>query len=239
MNLQKTLAIAGNDLPKECEDQLRELGYEVMILPSYHRLGKGVDTHTDLMLFPIDDRVFIYKELTEALPELCAELEKRGYTVVPVKNAPAPEYPKDIPLNCLRVGKYIICKKKHIAPEIEEYAQKQGYVTVNTNQGYARCTACPIGDSAVITADPSIIKTVRACGLEVLTVSEGNVILRCHSHGFIGGACGTDRDKIFFTGSLSTHPDGERIKSFCLSHFKSPISLSPHPLTDVGSIFFF
>ncbi len=239
MNLQKPLAVAGSDLPKECEDQLLALGYDVIVLPSYHRLGKGVDTHADLMLFPIDDRVFIYKELIEITPQLCGELKNRGYTVVPVENSPRPDYPKDIALNCLKVGKYIICKKKNIAPEIEEYANKRGYITVNTNQGYARCTACPIGDGAIITADPSIIKAASSCGLETLTISEGNVTLRCHNHGFIGGACGTDRNKIFFTGSLSAHPDGEKIETFCLSHALRPISLSTHPLTDIGSIFFF
>lgn len=238
MNKQTPLAIVGKDLPKDCESELRRHGYSIITLPSYSRLGKGVDTHADLMLFPIDDRVFMYKELIEALPEICEELKKSGYTVVPVELPPSSDYPKDIALNCLKIGNHIICKKKHIAPEIEEYAQARGYIVSNTNQGYARCTACPIGEGALITADPSISKTAKDCGFDILQITEGSISLRCHSHGFIGGTCGIDGNKIFFAGSLSAHPDGEEIKKFCHSHNVTPISLSPSPLTDVGSIFF-
>ena len=113
MNKQTPLAIVGKDLPKDCESELRRHGYSIITLPSYSRLGKGVDTHADLMLFPIDDRVFMYKELIEALPEICEELKKSGYTVVPVELPPSSDYPKDIALNCLKIGKHIICKQKH------------------------------------------------------------------------------------------------------------------------------
>ena len=239
MTNKKSLAVTGEGLSRECRDRLCELGFEVVVLPPYERLGRGVDSHADLMLFPVDDKIFIYRELSERLPELMGKLRCRGYKIVELDAVPSEKYPQDIATNCLKVGKYLFCKKKYTADRILDCANETGYTVVNTNQGYARCCACPVGDGGMLTADPSILKSARSVSLKTLPITEGYVRLEGFSHGFIGGACGILDGTLYLAGDLNTHPDGERIESFCRDMGVSVLSLSQEPLTDVGSIFFF
>jgi hypothetical protein len=78
----------------------------------------------------------------------------------------------------------------------------------------------------------------RASGIDVLTVSEGHISLPPYNFGFIGGSCTECGGKVYFCGSINSHPDGARIKEFCEKHGKTAISLSDRELIDVGSLFF-
>lgn len=79
----------------------------------------------------------------------------------------------------------------------------------------------------------------RALGIDVLTVSEGHISLPPYNFGFIGGSCGERGGKVYFCGSINSHPDGARIKEFCEKHGKTAISLSDRELIDVGSLFLY
>ena len=230
----KILAVAGESLSQKCRERLAQLGFEVVILPSYERLGRGVDTHADMMLFALDNRIFTYKGLGERLREL-----GREYEIAEIAYEPSEKYPDDIALNCLKVGKYIFCKRKHTAKEVLEYAEKGGYTVVNINQGYARCSACPVGDMGLISADPSMLAGASVVGIDRLPINAGSVSLDGFDYGFIGGACGYCDGSLYFSGDLRAHPDGDRIESFCKGLGVDAVSLSDEPLKDVGSIFFF
>lgn len=239
MNTNRPLALAGQSLSEKCRKSLSDMGFEVVILPPFSRLGEWVDTHADLMLFQTDGKIFMYRELIDMLPPLISSLESRGYAVVSVDTPPSGKYPDDIALNWLRVGRYIFCKKSHVAREVSEYTEKMGYTVVNVNQGYARCNACPVSDSGIITADPSLLRAASNVGVDTLSVSAGNVELSCYEYGFIGGACGVFEDKVYFSGDIYSHPDGKKIVEFCRARGIEVFSLSDEPLRDVGSIFFF
>ena len=236
---KKILAVAGQGLSEKCRTRLTDLGFEVVILPPYSRLGEGVNTHADLMLFPLDGKIFIYRELIDRLGALDSALSQRGYEIMAVDTPPSEKYPSDIGLNCLKIGKNIFCRKKSVAREVLEYAESNGYNVINTNQGYARCTAAPLSDKGIITADASMLKVASECGLEALAVSVGSVALKGFEYGFIGGACGAYGDSIYFSGDIYSHPNGKDIVDFCHRHGTSVVSLSEEPLSDVGSLFFF
>ena len=238
MNDKRPLCIVGEGLSEDCRRRLRELGFRLFIMPPYDRLGSGVRTHADLMLLPLGDRFFIYSELARQYPELIAEAEELGFETAEQSGHPSEHYPDDIALNCLAVGRYIFCRKDCVSRQVLEYAERCGYTAVNTRQGYARCTACPVSDRGIITADPSVRTAALSVGLDVLEITVGGVLLPCYDYGFIGGACGVYRDKLYFAGDLSKHPDGERIEKFCRSLGVEAVSLSDEPLTDVGSMFF-
>ena len=236
---KRPLSVVGQGISEKCRESLCRMGFDVVILPPYDRLGAGVDTHADLMIFPIDGKAFIYSEVAKNLPELANDLHLRGYETVEVDRPPANCYPYDIPLNCLQVGRYIFCKKKYTSPSVIEYAEENGYAVVNTNQGYARCTACPIGNMGIISADPSMLKAADSARLDILSICEGYVRLEGYDHGFIGGACGVYENTLYFAGDISRHPDYESIADFCRERGVEVVSLSDEPLCDVGSIFFF
>ena len=229
---KKRIAIVGGYISEECTLGLKALGYDVLILPSDDRLGRAVSSHTDLLVFPFADKLFVYSG------EVYSVLAGKALTAVAVKESPSADYPYDIYLNALTVGKYIFARKKYLSEDIAAEAERLGYTVIDVRQGYARCTACPISDRAIITADKAIENAALSVGIDVLTVAEGGVELKGYPYGFIGGACGVDDDTVVFAGDIYTHPSGTRIVDFCEKHGKRVVSLSGEPLRDVGSIFF-
>ena len=141
-------------------------------------------------------------------------------------------------MNVLFCGKRAVLRQKSVSKQALEYCAEQGYSIINVNQGYVRCTACPLSDDAVITADPSIKNALSPLGIDVLSISYGGVRLDGYDYGFIGGACGVTEDCVFFAGDVTTHPDADRIVEFCRKHKKEVVSLFDGELLDVGSIFF-
>ena len=94
-----------------------------------------------------------------------------------------------------------------------------------------------MSDNAIITSDKTIAKACVASGIDVLVVSEGNVSLPPYDYGFIGGTSGACGNKVYFCGSLDTHPDATKITEFCKSNGKDIISISDNIIFDVGTIF--
>lgn len=239
MKNSSAVAVVGETLSEKCRASLSSLGFSVIILPAYQKLGDAVSSHADMLICPINNRIFTFSEYAEKNYNLMDALSAKGCGICRVSEEPKEKYPNDVLLNCLTVGDRIFSKTDFTSCELKKYAREQGYTFINVNQGYARCTACPVSDNAIITADPSIAKAATVCGLHLLTVSQGHVKLAGYEYGFIGGACGVFEERIFFAGDLMSHPDGEKIAEFCRLHGKQVISLSDELLTDVGSIFFF
>ena len=108
---------------------------------------------------------------------------------------------------------------------------------VHVKQGYTRCSSLVIGDNAVITADKSIAKALKADGAEVLSIQPGHIRLEGFEYGFIGGAGFFDNGTTYFFGNIKKHPDYERIKVFC-AEYNSKIEIlnREEQLTDIGGV---
>ena len=92
-------------------------------------------------------------------------------------------------------------------------------------------------DSAFITDDESIYKTLKAEKLDVLLVKKGSVRLKGFDYGFFGGCCGKISDKkIVFFGDIKNHSCYDNIKSFAKNYKIDLISLAKGDLTDIGSL---
>ncbi|MBE6668336.1 MAG: hypothetical protein E7607_08530 [Ruminococcaceae bacterium] len=230
------LAIAGSGLSQKCRDAIKALGAELIILENNPNLEARVAHHADLSVLPLGNILFTHENTLSS--HLRAAAEKREYEIKIIPEKLGKSYPDDILLNCLVVGKYIFARADKISRTVIGYAEEKGYTVVNVNQGYARCTACPVSDSAVITSDKAIKKAALSQGLAVLEISGGHINLDGFPYGFIGGACGVLEDKLIFAGDLKMHPDGEKITEFCKKHGITAVSLSDEHLCDVGSIFF-
>ncbi len=97
----------------------------------------------------------------------------------------------------------------------------------------------PVDDKNIITPDESIKEAWEDKGGRALFIRPGRVKLPGYKSGFIGGASGVYKDKVFFAGSLKYHPDGDLIKDFIKESGRNVIELYDGPLHDVGSIYFF
>ena len=234
---ENNFALVGASLSNKCISSLRTLGYEVIVLPPYDRLGVETRTHTDMFIFILGKIILTFGDYT--LPESAAgKLSQAGFDIIRASELPENVYPKDVLLNALTVGEFIFAKLDSMSSDIKDIAEGYGYELINVKQGYARCSACPLSGEAIITADPSIAKAAEGVGIDVLRISSGGVSLAGFDYGFIGGACGVDGNRLYFAGDISLHPNGKEIAEFCQRHGKTAVSLSDEPLYDVGSIFF-
>ncbi len=234
----KALVLASSALSPSCEEKLRELGFEPIRIPPYKRLQSGVASHPDMLVFFLGDKYFCTKEYYSDAREIFEQINALGYSPILCDETPSEKYPNDVIFNALPLGNLIFGLENNLSSTLKNKATLWGKKTVNVKQGYTKCSVAKVSENAIITADRGIAKTVALHGIDVLTVSEGHVILDGYNTGFIGGTCGIFEDKIYFCGDLSHHPDCDKIEDFCKNHKKTCISLSNEPLFDVGSLFF-
>ena len=146
------------------------------------------------------------------------------------------DYPYDIAYNAACTGRYFIHNLRYTDPVLLELARRSGMKLVDVRQGYAKCSTVIVDERSVITYDRGIARTCEAAGMNVLTVSPGNVILPGYDTGFLGGASGRVDDTVYFNGDLTAHPDFRMICDFIDSRGLRIRWFEDYPLTDIGSI---
>jgi signal recognition particle subunit SEC65 len=207
--------------------------YYAIEVPLHPKLAKPVQGHPDMVLFSHGKKV-IYEPRLEKIAEI---LRYNGYECVKGETIKSSKYPKDIIYDACSIGKSII----RYDGKIEKHIENLKAEFIRVKQGYVKCSIIPIDDKHIITSDKGIydkwvVGDKHACPLRV---RPGYVKLPGYKTGFIGGASGIHKDKIFFTGSLKAHPDGDLIREFIEKRGKKVVELSDGPLYDAGSILFF
>lgn len=172
----------------------------------------AIDNHPDIRMCQIDNEVFM------------GDLNKIGY-----------KYPDDIIYNGVCIGDYFIHNTKYTDKLLLAEIEKNSYKIINVKQGYTKCNVVPVGNTSLITSDIGIAK---ACSpyLDVLTISNGNILLPGVNYGFIGGCSGMINDTIIFNGNLAKHPDYTKILKFIESKGYKAKWFIEYELTDIGSI---
>ena len=234
----KTIVLSSSSLSISCDKKIRELGFEPVKMPPYKRLQCGVASHPDMLVFFMGDKYLCTSEYYNEAIEIFEKINSLGYTPILCDEIPRDKYPNDVIFNALPLGNLIFGLENNLSLSLKNEAVRIGKTIVNVKQGYTKCSTAKISEKAIITADKGIARAASLNGIDVLTISEGNILLDGYDTGFIGGACGSFDDKIYFCGDISSHPDGNKIKDFCKKHKKTCISLSNEPLFDVGSLFF-
>ena len=213
--------------------------FEPILMPPDPILQSGVASHTDMLVFIGFGGLFCHASYFASNTELIEDIARNSGLELHVSNEKiGKDYPSDVLFNACLLGNKLICNTRTVSQLILDAARSCGCEIIHSQQGYTKCSVCPVGDNAIITADRSIAKACAEKGIDVLTVSEGNISLPPYSYGFIGGTSGCSGDNVYFCGSIETHPDGDRIKESCRYHGKSAISLSSGVLQDLGSLYF-
>ena len=238
---KNTLALLGEDAPQEIADALRTLGFSVRALPCDSRLATPVRSHADMLMLPVGKVVFTSSEYFSVAEDIFKALESLGYEIVSCNAEIRSDYPHDVAFDALVLKSAIIARLDSLPDEVKAHAANMGISLLDSKQGYAKCSAVSVGESAIITADNNIARAAEAAGADALLISAAPEVIRLdgYDYGFIGGASGVIEDTVYFTGDISSHPDAERIAEFCNAHEKKIISLSSEPLNDAGGIFFF
>ena len=233
------LIIVDHRIKEASLSALRREGFQPLLIPPANYLSDAVSSHSDMLMFLSFGRLFCHRNYYESNVSLIDHIcETAALTLTLSDEATGDKYPRDVLFNACIVGNRLICNEKTISKPILASAREFGYEIIHVSQGYTKCSICKVSENAIITADKSIATACREALIDVLLISEAHISLPPYAYGFIGGASGTYRDKVYFCGSLDLHPDGKSIKEFCAKHKKTSLSLSDEKLQDVGSLFF-
>lgn len=230
--------VVDSRINKSSKKALYNLGYELIPLPPFPSLQEPVSAHPDMLMFIFGKNVICHKDYLPIAHKEIGEIAALGYDLLLSDEPVSSIYPHDILFNALSLKKNIYARLDSVSNFILELGKSEGYSFKNVNQGYAKCSVCPVGEDAAITSDPSLCKAMREDGIDVLLISQKNIRLDGYDTGFIGGCSGSDLENIYFSGNILLHPDGKLISDFCEKHQKKAVSLSDEPLYDVGSLFF-
>ena len=230
-------AVVDARIPLAAEQALRDRGFAIVKLPPHPALPAPIASHPDMLIFFAQDAVFCTKSYYVIAKNELEKISRAAQRpLITLKKELGATYPRDILLNAAPVGQYLFCLSEYTADEIRE-----GFRVIPVKQGYAKCSTVPVGESSIITADPSIARAAQVNGIDTLTVRAGHVTLSGYDTGFLGGTSSFapygDTNEVFFCGDLTKHPDHAHIRAFCHDRGFETVSLSNEPLTDVGTIF--
>ncbi|MEK6732576.1 MAG: DUF6873 family GME fold protein [Candidatus Omnitrophota bacterium] len=233
IEVRKSIAIIDPRIPAEAKLRLKQMGYYIREVPLHPKLAGPVKGHPDMMLFSYAKKV-IYEPRLEKIAGL---LRDNGYECVKGEKIGSKKYPKDIIYDACSVGKAIIRYDGKIEKHIENLSAK----FIKVKQGYVKCSIIPIDEKHIITSDKGIYDKWNVGGGRdrSLHIRPGYVKLPGYKTGFIGGASGVHKDKVFFIGALKNHPDATRIREFIEQRGRKVVELYDGQLYDAGSILFF
>ncbi len=210
-------------------------GIETIAIKPYSRLAPPVASHPDMLFCVLDKTVFCYKDYMLE-NNLCDIVRDEGYDVVFVSKECTAEYPNDISLNVLVMGKDLICNGKHTAPEILEYAERNGYTVCNVKQGYSACSTLVIDENTAITSDKGVASAIETLGKRAACVENTDIILPGYNCGFVGGASGKVGRSVCFFGDIDTLQNGKLIHNLLIEKNTPIITISSGRVYDFGGI---
>ena len=216
----RKILFVSSDIPDIMAEKLSEK-YEIRLLPPCGALASPVSKHADMLAGLLDKRIVLTRGYFEENKDLFSDVD---ITVTDEKQRK--EYPDDVLLNFIDTGRAVVGYEKALTRLINK-------PVINVKQGYARCSTLICRNFAV-SADAGILSALESLGYDTLPIGSGYIDLPGYDSGFIGGASFADEDNVYFFGTVSHHPDGERIKEFILSHGAKIHELDERPLLDLG-----
>ena len=232
--------ICDNRIDATMERRLQIHGYYVIKLPTCSSLPEAIASHPDSLIFRLGNTFVTTCDYAEEAAYIFSDVREfcRDSRLIFIDEALGKSYPEDARLNAASVGDFLIANTKTVSKEILKISENLGLTTQNVNQSYPNCSILKLNDKNVITADVGIARKLEALGVKVLLIEPGHISLPPYAYGFIGGASGSDREKVYFLGNYKLHPDGERMEKFIRNAGLTPVALSDNPLVDLGGLIF-
>ncbi len=207
----------------------------VITPPSVDILPTSMRRHADLGI------VIISSKKAVCPPESYAyyknQLIPYGFEVIEGDSHIGSHYPQDSAYNVGIVGKKCFLNKKVCDKLLFDILISEGYEIIEVNQGYTKCSICPIDENSLITGDVSIARAGGNAGMDVLLISNDGISLPCYKNGFFGGSAGkSSKNELLINGDISTLPDYKNIEKFLLSKDITIKNLKEGAVCDIGSI---
>lgn len=213
--------------------KLRKMQIEAVKTERDSRLPPPVAFHPDMQACILSKEIMFVLRRSPLVQKLS------GYGIYPeeTEREPGNVYPADVLCNAFVWNKFLFGNLPVLDGRLRRASKQLGYREIFVRQGYAACSVALVNEKAAITSDRGIAKALRQFGADVLEIQPGHIELPGYSAGFIGGCCGKLSPGLMaFSGSLESHPDGLRIKSFLTDRGIKTVELSSDRLLDIGGI---
>jgi len=228
------IAIIDPRMPGQAVKNLHKHGFITVPVTLSELVAEPLAGHPDIQMFLHGKNLFVHPGIGISFLK---RIEKYA-NIIQCSTGLSKTYPYDIPYNIACTGKIAFHKTGFTDKTIAEYLSLNKIETLNTNQGYSKCSTMIVDEQSIVSSDKSISEAARKSGIDCLLITEGYIDLPGYKYGFIGGASGRFHDTVFMTGILDNHPDMERIYRFVRSKRMKLQILSTENITDTGSIFF-
>jgi len=226
--------VIGDKYYELLKNGLNKYGIErIITLKECEILSEEVEGHADMLSCHLGtDNFFISKKTI-----LNGNLLELGINIIKTESPEGKEYPNDVGLNALIIGKKLVHNLKYTDTKLLEKAREMGYELINVKQGYCKCAVCVVDENSVITADNGMAKTLSAHGIECLVIEPGEIMLSGRERGFIGGSSVKLSNNVMaFTGKFINKNQQEAVENFLHSKSIKSVFLTEEQIFDVGSI---
>lgn len=227
--------IADRNMRASCIKALKKFDNEIYFSCKHPQVYNPVNTHPDTQIHFVNEfTAFVPPELFDYYRAILPQKIK----INKGNKRLGRTYPDDVAYNIARIGKYVILNEKYADEKIAEYYKNEGYTLVGVTQGYVKCNLLTDGKYSV-TEDAGIYATLLKYTDDILKIPTGSVKLVEFPYGFIGGASGNAKNKIFLCGTMKNQEIFRQISDFFKKNKTEVISLDEYELTDYGSIVYF
>lgn len=208
--------------------------FNIKTFPSFEgKILKGaVKTHPDMSLFKYDEETLIASR--ESFDYYNEIFKGTKINIINADEDPHEKYPSDVKFNALRVGEHLICKKDVCAKNIIKRFDEEKII--NSSQGYVKCSVIDIGSEYFASDDKYLYEIIKSLGQKCILLDKGFVKIKDYDYGFIGGASGYARDKIFLTGKIINEANRIRLEEFSREINKELIYLTEYDIFDIGTL---
>lgn len=239
-NKEQKICIMSSFAPKLAVKAMEGNGYHVLCIPPHSGLNLSEATHPDMQLCKIAHHDFICAPDMDK--NILFTLNYGGLRLFEGNTKLSRKYPYNIAYNVLIVGMLFFHNLHYTDPVLFDALKTRGYTPVHVNQGYAACSSAVLqktdGEVLVMTGDAGIRDACQNTGIRVIWC-EGieNVRLKGYDHGFVGGCCGRDGQKLYTCGRIEdTFQNASEIMDRIEEAGIEVVSLYSGPLRDIGGI---
>lgn len=203
--------------------------------PSVSALPIGIRCHSDLGICVLGEgRAVCPPDTFQYYSELLTPL---GYRIICGKSPLGSHYPDDTAYNVGIAGKKCFLNPKVCDELLLSELEKSGFEIIPVRQGYAKCSLCPIDPGTIICGDRGISRAAERCGMTVLEVDNGGILLGGYENGFFGGAAGMIAPNVLaLNGELSAFPGGRAVRDFLNERKIEITNLKKGKIYDIGSV---
>lgn len=208
--------------------------FNIKVYPSFEsKILKGaVATHPDMSLFKYDeDTLIASRESFDYYNEI---FKGTKINIINANEDPHEKYPSDVKFNALRIGEHLICKRDVCAKSIIKRFDEAKII--NSSQGYVKCSIIDVGSEYFASDDKYLYEIIKSFGKKCILLDKGFVKIKDYDYGFIGGASGYARDKIFLTGKIINEANRIRLEEFSREINKELIYLTEYDIFDIGTL---